>query len=112
MAHQQGLVPVAEVLSTLHNFKGSDRERHLLDNDLQEAGGIGRWSGPAAPVISLMQEAIRPTGNTSMPDSYGNVAAALKQAIELSPLAQDRPFRVVIDGYSTWRSTRLWREPF
>ena len=51
------------------------------------------------------------TGRTTILDSYGDVTAALKRAIELEPLA-DRSFRVVIDGYSTWQSTRLWRGPF
>ena len=48
------------------------------------------------------------TGNKTLLDSYGGVTAALKRAIELQPLAEDRPFRVVIDSYSTWQSTRLW----
>ena len=47
------------------------------------------------------------TGDTGLLNSYGGVTAALKRAIELEPLAQDRSFRVAIDGCSTWQATRL-----
>ena len=42
-----------------------------------------------------------------MLDSYGGVTAALKRAIEVQQLAQDRSFGVAVDSYSTWQATRL-----
>ena len=38
--------------------------------------------------------------------------AALKRAIELQPLAENRPIGVVIDSYSIWRTTRLLEGEF
>ena len=49
----------------------------------------------------------RKPGNTTVLDSYGGVTAALKRAIEVQQLAQDRSFGVAVDSYSTWQATRL-----
>ena len=52
------------------------------------------------------------TGDTTVLDTYGGVKGALKRAIELQSVAQERSFQVVIDGYRTWHATRLLRTPF
>ena len=52
------------------------------------------------------------TGDTDLLNSYGGVTPALKRAIELQPLAENRPVGVVIDSYSTWRTTRLLEVEF
>ena len=52
------------------------------------------------------------TGDTIVLDSYGGVTAALKRAIELQPLAEDRACGIAIDGYGTWRSERLLEADF
>ena len=89
-----------------------ERAEVLLRNWNRRSLAVASATDPwAAREYAEIKRAVL-TGDTGLLDSYGGVTAALKRAIELEPLAQDRSFRVVIDGYSTWQSPRLWRGRF
>lgn len=78
---------------------------------------LGHWASGGVPKIpgrdpsagreyARIKRAVL-TGDKLVLDSYGGVTPALKRAIELESLAQDRPFQVAIDGYSVWRPQRF-----
>ena len=52
------------------------------------------------------------TGKARALDFYGGVTAELKRTIELHPTVEDGFVKRMIDGYRTWRATRLLGAPF
>lgn len=52
------------------------------------------------------------TGDKATLDAYGGVTPALKRSIELEESAEGRSLGIVIDGHTTWRSTRVWGDRF
>ena len=84
-----------------------ERAKALLRNWNRRSLAVASAADPsAAREYAEIKRAVL-TGDTGLLDSYGGVTGALKRAIELEPLAQNRSRRIVIDGYSACRSTRL-----
>ena len=73
-----------------------------------EGTGTKRRSGDpsAAREYARIKRAVL-KGDKATLDAYGGVTPALKRAIELQPAAEGRAPGIVIDGYTTWQSTRL-----
>ena len=47
------------------------------------------------------------TGNIPVLEEYGAVQAALKRTVELEQLARKRRHKTMIEGFATWKSTRI-----
>ncbi len=96
-----------QVVAIAREDQALERAETVLHNWAGGSGPKAHTGDPsAAREYAKIKRAVL-TGKTTILDSYGGVTAALKRAIELEPLAQDRSFRVAIDGYSTWQATRL-----
>ncbi len=84
-----------------------ERAETVLHNWADSSGPKAHTADPSAAREYAKIKRAGLTGNKILLDSYGGVTPAVKRAIELEPLAQDRSFRVAIEGYSTWQATRL-----
>ena len=100
------------VVAIAREDRALERAETVLHNWAGGSGPKAHTGDPsAAREYAKIKRAVL-TGNKILLDSYGGVTAALKRAIELEPLAQDRSFRVAIEGYCTWRATRLLEVDF
>ena len=96
------------VVAIAREDRALERAETVLQNWASSSGPEARVPDPsAAREYAKVKRAVL-TGDTDVLDSYGGVQAALKRAIEVQQVAQDRSSGVAIDGCATWRSARLW----
>ena len=95
------------VVAIAREDRALERAETVLQNWASSSGPEARVPDPsAAREYAKIKRAVL-AGDTAVLDSYGGVQAALKRAIEVQQVAQDRSSGVAIDGCATWRSARL-----
>ena len=101
-----------QVVAIARADRALERAETVLHNWADGSGPKAHTGDPsAAREYAKIKRAVL-TGDARLLYSYGGVTAALKRATELEPLSQDRSFRVAIEGYCTWRATRLLEVDF
>ena len=101
-----------QVVAVAREDRALQRAETVLRRWAGTAGSKARTGDPsAAREYARIKQAVL-TGNKALLNSYGGVTPALKRAIELEPLMKGGSVGATIDGYSTWRTTRLLEGDF
>ena len=96
-----------QVVSVAREDQALQRAEKVLRRWANSSGTQTRSGDPsAAREFARIKRAVL-SGDKAALDAYGGVTPALKRAIELQSSAQDRSFRLGIDGGSTWLSKRF-----
>lgn len=100
------------VVAVAREDRTLERAEKVLRRWAEGAGTKARSGDPsAAREYARIKRAVL-TGDKATLDAYGGVTPALKLAIELQESAEGRALGIAIDGYTTWRSTRVWGDRF